>query len=251
MSTTYSCIIYFLSQSFLAVTHFVILCSGYRLLKVYHKIVKKQLTFDLYIRMLHNCLAYFSQNPQIRNWCIYWWDLCSLAVHYFLPAFLSAYFCFACQTCVPAQLFGKIKTNASCLYVHKRKTRSWLTFYQLFIAVTPCMACICVHFLKIYLCARQCFCSLLPHAFLYCVHSRYDTTTISSRSLVCLSQNSLCACGVGTCLYMFLCLVYRISKFVAWHYEIFFQLQSGEKSKNDCILQDFVNLYIHGSTWPL
>ena len=41
MSTTYSCIIYFLSQSFLAVTHFVILCSGYRLLKVYHKIVKK------------------------------------------------------------------------------------------------------------------------------------------------------------------------------------------------------------------
>ena len=30
MSTTYLCVIYFLSRSFLAVTHFVILCSGYR-----------------------------------------------------------------------------------------------------------------------------------------------------------------------------------------------------------------------------
>ena len=91
---------------------------------------------------------------------------------------------------------------------------------------------LCTLFENLPMCnARQCFCSLLPHAFLYCVHSRYDTTTISSRSLVCLSQNSLCACGVGTCLYMFLCLVYRISKFVAWHYEIFFQLQSGEKVK--------------------
>ena len=29
MSTTYFCVIYFLSWSFLAVTHFVILCSGY------------------------------------------------------------------------------------------------------------------------------------------------------------------------------------------------------------------------------
>ena len=30
MSTTYLCVIYFLSWSFLAVTHFLILCSGYR-----------------------------------------------------------------------------------------------------------------------------------------------------------------------------------------------------------------------------
>ena len=32
----------------------------------------------LYIWMLDNCLAYFSQNPQTRNSCINWWELCSL-----------------------------------------------------------------------------------------------------------------------------------------------------------------------------
>ena len=84
-------------------------------LKVYDKIVKKQLTFDLYIRMLRNCLAYFSQNPQIRNWCINWWELCSLAVHYFPRVFLSVYFCIAFQICAHVQSFGKIKTNASHL----------------------------------------------------------------------------------------------------------------------------------------
>ena len=36
-------------------------------LMVYDKIVKKYLTFNLYIRMLRNCQAYFSQNSQIRN----------------------------------------------------------------------------------------------------------------------------------------------------------------------------------------
>ena len=59
------------------------------LLKVSDKIVKKQLTFDLYIRILRNCLAYFSQNPQIRNWCINWQELYSLSVHYFPRVFLS------------------------------------------------------------------------------------------------------------------------------------------------------------------
>ena len=66
--------------------------------------------------MLHDCLAYFSQNPQIRNWCINWWELCSLAVHCFSCVFISAYFCFACQICAHAQFFGKIQTNASLLY---------------------------------------------------------------------------------------------------------------------------------------
>ena len=116
MSTTYSCVIYFLSWSFLAVIHFVILCSGCRFAEGIRKIVKKLLTFDLYIRMLRNCLAYFSQNPQIRNWCIYWCEVCSLAVHYFPRFFLSAYFCFASQVCAHAQFFGKIKTNASRLF---------------------------------------------------------------------------------------------------------------------------------------
>ena len=61
-------------------------------------------------------LEYFSQNPQIQNWCIYWWENCSLAVHYFPRVFLSVYFCFASQICAHAQFFGKIKTNASRLY---------------------------------------------------------------------------------------------------------------------------------------
>ena len=70
------------------------------------------MTCDLYIWMLCNCLAYFSQNLQIWNWCINWWELCSLDVHYFLHVFLSVYFCFACQIyVVHAQFFGKIKTN--------------------------------------------------------------------------------------------------------------------------------------------
>ena len=35
------------------------------------------MTFDLYVRILrNNCLGYFSQNPQIRNWCKNWWELC-------------------------------------------------------------------------------------------------------------------------------------------------------------------------------
>ena len=42
-----------------------------------------------------------------------------LAVHYFLHAFLSDYFCFAFQICAHVQFFGKIKTNASCLYSTK------------------------------------------------------------------------------------------------------------------------------------
>ena len=42
-----------------------------------------------------------------------------LAVHYFLHAFLSDYFCFAFQICAHAQFFGKIKTNASRLYCTK------------------------------------------------------------------------------------------------------------------------------------
>ena len=74
------------------------------------------MTFDLYIGMLCNCLAYFSHKPQIQNWFIYWWEFCSLVVHYFLHVFLSVYFCFACQICVHAHFFGKIKTNASHLY---------------------------------------------------------------------------------------------------------------------------------------
>ena len=84
-------------------------------LKVYDKIVKKQLTFDLYIRMLRNCLAYFSQNPQIRNWCKNW-EFCSLAAHYFPRVVLSVYFCFSCQICAHAQFFVKIKTSASRPY---------------------------------------------------------------------------------------------------------------------------------------
>ena len=43
----------------------------------------------------------------------------AVAVHYFLHAFLSDYFCFACQICVHAQFFGKIKTNATHLYCTK------------------------------------------------------------------------------------------------------------------------------------
>ena len=65
--------------------------------------------------MLRNILAYFSQNPQIRNCCINWWVLCSLAVHYFPRVFLSVYFCFACHIYAHAQFFGKIKTNGSRL----------------------------------------------------------------------------------------------------------------------------------------
>ena len=42
-------------------------------LKVYNKIVKKFVH-----RMLRSCLPYFSQNPQIRNWCIKGWEFCSL-----------------------------------------------------------------------------------------------------------------------------------------------------------------------------
>ena len=92
--------------------------------------------------MLRNCLAYFSQNPQIQNWCIYWWDLCSLAAHYFLRAFLSVYFCFACQICAHAQFFGKIKTNASRQYIlsstrNMNSTRSgWCSIFFLTVSHT-------------------------------------------------------------------------------------------------------------------
>ena len=71
------------------------------------------MTFSLYIQMLRNYLAYFSETPQIRNW----WELCSLDVHCFPRVFLSVYFCLACQISVHAQFFGKFKTNASRLYV--------------------------------------------------------------------------------------------------------------------------------------
>ena len=70
------------------------------------------MTFSLYIQMLHNCLAYFSRNQQIRNWR----ELCSLYVHYFPRVFLSVYFYFPCQIRAHAQFFGKFKTDASRLY---------------------------------------------------------------------------------------------------------------------------------------
>ena len=63
------------------------------------------MTFDLHIQLS----GIFSQNLQIQNWCINWWELCSLAAHYFPRVFLSAYFCFACQICAHAHFFGKLK----------------------------------------------------------------------------------------------------------------------------------------------
>ena len=78
ISTKYLCVIHFLSRSFLAVTHFVILCSGYRFAEVIRSNCKE--VADL--RFVHpNAaqLTYFSQNPQIWNLCIYRWELCSLA----------------------------------------------------------------------------------------------------------------------------------------------------------------------------
>ena len=83
---------------------------------IYNKIVKMWLTFDLYNQMLCNCLAYFSQNSEIQNWCINWWELSS-AFHYFPPVLLSVYFCFACQICAHVQFYGKIKTSTSCLLI--------------------------------------------------------------------------------------------------------------------------------------
>ena len=78
------------------------------------------MTFDLYIRMLRNCLAYFSQNPQIRNWCINWWELCSLAVHYFLRVFLSVYFLFCLPDMCACAIFRKnqIKYKPSIFTQH-------------------------------------------------------------------------------------------------------------------------------------
>ena len=85
-------------------------------LMVYDKIVKKWLNFDLYIQMLRNCLACFSQNSQIRNWCINWWELHQISSLIYTCSF-SVYFCFACQICGHAQFYGKIKTNASRLLI--------------------------------------------------------------------------------------------------------------------------------------
>ena len=118
MNTTYSCIIYFLSWSFLAVTHFVILCSGYRFAEVIRLNCKE--VVDL--RFVHPNAAqlpdiFFSKSTDTKlvYSYIYWWELCSLAVHYFPHVFLSAYFCFACQICAHAQFSGKTKTNPSSL----------------------------------------------------------------------------------------------------------------------------------------
>ena len=97
--------------------------------------VKKQLTFNLYIQMLRNCVAYFSQNPQIRNW----WELCSLYVHYFPRVFLSVYFCFACQICAHAQFFGKFKTNASRPYV---RIQNFALLILRILVLSTCEVCI-------------------------------------------------------------------------------------------------------------
>ena len=118
MNTTYSCIIYFLSWSFLVVTHFDILCSGYRFAEVIRQNCKE--VVDL--RFVHPNAAqlsdtFFSKSTDTKLLYsyIYWWELCSLAVHDFPYVFLSVYFCFACQICAHAQFFGKIKTNTSSL----------------------------------------------------------------------------------------------------------------------------------------
>ena len=97
MSITYLCVIYFISWLFLAVTHFVILCAGY--------CFAEGMRFD--IRMLHNCLAYFSQNLQIRNWCINLWGLCSQAAHYFLHIFFSSLFLFCLPDVCTCAIFGE------------------------------------------------------------------------------------------------------------------------------------------------
>ena len=83
--------------------------------------------------MLCNCLTYFSQNPQIRNWCIYWWELCSLAVHYFLRVlFLSVYFCFAHQICAHDNFSGKSK-QMQAIYTLTKTIQSKIFNYKEFI----------------------------------------------------------------------------------------------------------------------
>ena len=119
MSTTYSCVIYFLSRPFFSPhSRLTILFFAQDIvsLMVYDKIVKKWLNFDLYIQMLRNCLACLSQNLQIRNWCINWWELYQISSLIYTCSF-SVYFCFACQICGHAQFYGKIKTNASRLLI--------------------------------------------------------------------------------------------------------------------------------------
>ena len=97
MSDTYLCVylcIYFLSQPFFSSrsrSPIIFFAQDIVSLIVYYKIVKKQLTFDLYIEMLCNCLAYFSQNSQIGNPCINWWSSVK-SVHYFPRVLFSIYF---------------------------------------------------------------------------------------------------------------------------------------------------------------
>ena len=77
----------------------------------------------MYIQMLRNYLAYFSQTPQIRNRR----ELCSLDVHCFPSVFLSVYFCLDCQICAPVQFFGKFKIKCKpsiCLQIFPSHTEN-------------------------------------------------------------------------------------------------------------------------------
>ena len=54
-------------------------------------------------------LTYFSQNPQIQNWCIQWWEICSLAVHYFPRDFFQFIFVLPARYVRMRNFLGKSK----------------------------------------------------------------------------------------------------------------------------------------------
>ena len=113
MRAIYSCVTYFYSWSFLAVNHFVILCSGYRLAEGIWKNCKE--VVDL--RFVHPNAAqlsgiFFPISTDTK--LVY--KLVGTLFTSCWRVFLSGYFSFACQICAHARFLGKIKINASRLY---------------------------------------------------------------------------------------------------------------------------------------
>ena len=97
------------------------------------------MTFDWYIRKLRNCLAYFSQNPQIRNCRIYWWKFCSLLS----PCFSFSLFLFClpdtCACAVFRENQNKRKPSIPYQYTYFQPS----TFSLLIIS--SCAPCQCAY----------------------------------------------------------------------------------------------------------
>ena len=133
MSTKYLCV-NFLSRSFLAVTIMLFLAQDILSLKVYNKIVKKQLTSNLYIQMLCTCLTYQNHRYETGGNSVHWM-FTTFCVFFFFSSFL---FCLPdmCACAIFQEIQNKCKPSIQCLEVTESVQRK-----SLFLTTTSRSSC--------------------------------------------------------------------------------------------------------------